>query len=545
MLKSLRTPHSRRAFLESLGLAGTALLLPTASYASQRYSTGFNEAPLDFADPDLKALATRAIEAATRAGATYADVRITQTSSQDLTPQSERDSHERIAGVRVLANGAWGFAAHIDMDPDTMAWLGTTCTELAKANAWPSVPPVTMDPTPSVTGTWQTPVDKDPFTVTNEEKADFTARMAQAVQASGGKGLGFQVGFQRQDRLFVSSEGSFTNQRIYHAFNDQPRSMFFSPSSWMSVETQDGAQGSVTQISPIGAGWEALTDCDKYMADAMEHAGRAGDAIDLDQPGRYECVFDGAAMAAFVSTFGCATEIDRALGMEASLGQMSFLSPIQEKIGKSLLGPSVTITADRKMPKGAASVAWDDEGVAPSSFVSVKDGVLMDYGKGREAVPEIAAWYKQHGRTSGSLGCMVASGAKFMPLVSTPNLTLAPATQDTSFDDLLSGINYGFAFLGGNIDMDNQLITGWGRSPRVYLIEKGKLTKPVRRAAYTFSMLDHWKNLVALGGQRSVMMKGFSLTKGAPSQVAMHSVSACAGRFKDVAVRSLGIPRVF
>ncbi len=536
--------HTRRSFLESLGLVGASMLIPTeALLALDR--RGCKARSVDTADPDFKALAAIAIDTATRAGATYVDVRMTRTNRLQLSHQTERESEDHVLGVRVLANGAWGFAAHVDTDADTLQWLGTTATALAKANAWAGVPPVELEPASVVTGTWQTPMQIDPFEAARTEKYAPVKAFIDRVKEHGGKGAAFQLNCERQNRLFASSTGSLTEQRIYTTTNAQMGSRFFSPHSTMTVVTQNDDAAPILQVSPVGGGWEAITNYEQYIPEGLEHAARLREATVLDQPGRYEVVFDGAAMAAFVSAFGQATEVDRVLGLETSSGESSFLSPIQEQLGKQLLPTSITITADRSMVGGAATVSWDDEGVVPSSYPVIQSGVLMHYAHGRERLSELQRWYATQKIPFLAHGAMASGGARSMPLISTPNLTLAPTMEDTSFTDLLSGITNGFAVLGGSVDTDQRILTGWGSSPLIYAVRNGRLAEPIKKAAYSFSMLDHWKNIVVLGGPKTVMTQGFSMVKGVPSQRLTHSVRACAARIKDVAIRPLGASNAF
>lgn len=540
----LRMIHTRRAFLESLGLVSASMFVPTAPlFASD--GRGPRRRTVDAADPDFKAKAAIAIDTATRAGATYADVRMTRTNRLQLSHRTERESEEYVIGVRVLANGAWGFAAHVDTDTDTLHWLGTTATALAKANAWAGIPPVELEPVPAVTGRWQTPVEVDPFEVSSADKYAPVNALTTRVKELGGKGLAFQLNCERQDRWFASNAGSLTEQRIYTTTNAQMGSRFFPPGSSIMVAAQNNYAAPILQVSPVGAGWEVIASYEPYIPEALERAAHGPEAITLDQPGRYEVVFDGAAMAALVSVLGQATEADRVLGLETFSGESSFLSPMREQLGKQILPASVTITADRNMVGGAATVRWDDEGVVPTAYPVIKQGVLMHYAHGREHIPDLQAWYATQKMSTLAPGAMASSGAKSMPFILTPNLTLAPATEETSFQDLLSGITHGFAVLGGSVDTDPRFLTGWGSGGLIYAIRNGRLAEPMKKVAYSFSMLDHWKNIVALGGSKTVMTQGFSMVKGAPSQRLTHSVRACAARIKDVAIRPLGASSAF
>src|SRR5688572_21707810 len=97
----------RREFLASAAAASAGLsLLPGVAHAARL--------PLD--DPEYRELALRGLDAAKRAGASYADIRISRNRTQSVSTRERQitgfqDGETFGFGVRVLANGAWGFAA--------------------------------------------------------------------------------------------------------------------------------------------------------------------------------------------------------------------------------------------------------------------------------------------------------------------------------------------------------------------------------------------------------------------------------------------------
>src|SRR3954465_12074946 len=101
-----RSVMKRREFLARAAAASAGLsLLPGVAHAARL--------PLD--NPEYRELAMRALDAARTAGATYADVRINRNHSQAVSTRERRitgfqDAETFGFGVRVLANGAWGFA---------------------------------------------------------------------------------------------------------------------------------------------------------------------------------------------------------------------------------------------------------------------------------------------------------------------------------------------------------------------------------------------------------------------------------------------------
>jgi TldD protein len=258
----------------------------------------------------------------------------------------------------------------------------------------------------------------------------------------------------------------------------------------------------------------------------------------FDEVGEYEVVFDGEAMAAIVDgTFGSALEYDRAVGYEANIDGTSYLAPPLTVLGTSRAPAAVNITADRTLPRGTATVSWDDEGVAVAPFQLVKDGVVMDYASSREFTTELAPWYQRQNAPVRSNGCAASESAFCVPMVGTPNLILHPAAQDNSLDAMVSSVKDGLLICGGDVRMDFQKSGGRGEGGTVYSIKNGKASqRPISDAVYVFSSQDLWKKLVTLGGASTATLHGLYTSKGQPDQSTVHSVQSVPAHFSKIRV---------
>src|ERR671919_2771742 len=156
----------------AMGIAGCApapLPAPPAP-ASPTPATG--------GDPTFKDLAMLALDAAKSAGASYADVRISRNRNQALFTRERRvqnlvDNETFGFGVRVLVDGAWGFAASRELTRDEVSRIARQAVDQARANRTTLVRPVTLAPvTPTPNGTWRSPARIDPFDVPIEEKIE-------------------------------------------------------------------------------------------------------------------------------------------------------------------------------------------------------------------------------------------------------------------------------------------------------------------------------------------------------------------------------------
>lgn len=495
-------------------------------------------------DPLLRELAMRALDAAKAGGATYADVRLTVTRTQAFYYGNPPVDSENIAvGVRALANGAWGFAASPEWTPDTLARLGHEAAAQAKGNSWPGRAGIELAERPAASeSSWHMPIKRDPFAVSIEEKIDYIRSAEAYARTLRNGGAGSVIIFERQERTFASTDGAFYSQTVYNSLG---HGSFFSVIAEDPVKEIRAGRGA-PMISPTGAGYEVFVDA-KLLEQVPLLYAQAQELLTakpLEAPSRYDVAFDAHAMAAIVDgTFGPALELDRALGFEANASGTSYLAPVEKILGSVIGSPLVTLTGDRSMATGAATVRWDDDGIAPQSFTLIDKGIAADYASSRDHAPTLAEWYRSKGKPVQSNGCAASENGMGVPQIQSPNLTLQPGAKDQTFLDLVAGIDDGLAVIGGNVMMDQQQLNGHGLGEMVYRVKKGKLAGTVSSISYLFRAPEFWKNLVAIGGASSSTTRGMTVHKGQPSQDTVHSVKAVAAHFKNVPVSIINTER--
>jgi TldD protein len=484
------------------------------------------------ASADLSVLMTLALDAASAAGASYADVRFRVLHTEGwywLEPSINPPSFRREVGigVRALYNGYWGYAALVlaDLSPDAVARLGREAAFQGKSvgKGLPNL--VDLAPTPVVTnGTWTTPIEIDPFTVAWDEKLDVMNGLqayANRLNARVEPGLHFQ----KEVQSYASTEGSRYLQTLY-------RTQFQMP-----VFTGGGMRSSDDFLSGTGAGWEYILNApiERELPRLIAQANDIGRGTPAEV-GRYDVVFDAVATAKLAKLqLGAATELDRAMGYLANTQGTSYVNDPLGMIGNRQMGASLlNVTTNRSVPTGTATVKWDDEGVAPDEAVLVKDGILTDFHTNRESASWLKDYYAKTGKPVRSHGGMTRGAIEWEPELAEPNLVIAPAARDTSFADLCAGVTRGLAVYGGEMRADQQMLNTEGRGEIVYEIRNGKLGRPVSRAIILSRAPDLWKNLVALGGRHTVREHGvvYGLRWRRPGS----TVSAPAAAFKNVAI---------
>lgn len=492
-------------------------------------------------DPLLKTLAAAALDAAKAAGASYADVRFTLTRQEfiNLNGPSSDEEHAGV-GVRVLANGAWGFAASPLWTTDEVARLAREAAGMAKANAQGRSQKIDLGPPPPVaSGTWTTPIKRDPFTVPIVEKlevmqayGDIPGRLS--VNATPGADVNIwsmEVIHRRQEKTFASSDGAFTTQTLYTA---SPAFALVATAKVMVVRSSD-------LLQPRAGGWEVVSEAsleDEIPIIADEALAMARDGFSPVQPDRYDVLMNGMMVgAALARSLGIAAELDRVLGHEANAGGTSYLAPPADLLGTYALGPSLlTVYGDRSRPDGLASVRWDDDGVAPDRYAIVKDGILVDYHTTREFASTLAPWYTKASRPAISHGCAASEHAIKLPLVQPPNLEMIPNPAGASFDALVAGIEKGLVIKGNMATFDRQQLNGDIDGTVVYEVRNGKRTAFLRGTECLIRAPEFWKSLQAVGNASTQMWAPTRTRKGQPTQSQLFSVGAPAALFKKVVV---------
>ncbi len=522
---------SRREFLKSS--ATVAAVGFAANLASPRFAgaaapaSRFADDALRIAptvgDPAIRELVLSAIDAAKRAGASYADARISQNRSRRLATRERRvqglsDDETLGCGIRVLVDGTWGFAATRELTADAIARTARTAVAQAKANRRTQVAPVQLAPvTPTANGTWSSPIKIDPFTVAIEDQVALLLRANEAaLGVAGVKFVNSAMFFLREEKTFASTDGTVTVQTIYRA---QPSMTVTAVSS----DNSDFQSRQSTDIQPHGLGYEHVLDgklvenAPRWGAEAVEKL--KAKAVDV---GRYDLVLHPSHLWLTIhESVAHPTELDRALGYEANYAGTSFVSPPRNVLGKLKYGPEImNVQGNRTEAGSLGAIGWDDEGVAPETFDIIKKGVVVDYQTTREQAGELAWWYQQQGKPVRSHGNSYAQSWADVQFQRMPNVSLLPGEKDLSYEDLIAATDRGIAIVGdGSFSIDQQRYNAQFGGQLFYEIRGGKIVGMLKDVAYQIRTPEFWNAMDMLGGKRSYELGGaFGDGKGQPAQ---------------------------
>ena len=207
----------RRDFLQLGGFAAGALLIPSWDPYARPWSGSLTPIPT----ADKKQLANIALDTAKASGASYADVRIARQLNQFINGRETKiqnitNTESFGVGIRVIANGTWGFAATQDVTPDGIKRAAQKAVAIAKANSRLQTEPVQLAPQKGYGDvTWRTPIEKNAFDIPIKEKADLLAAVGDAALKAGASFIFTGLFLVNEQKYFASTDGSYIDQDVH------------------------------------------------------------------------------------------------------------------------------------------------------------------------------------------------------------------------------------------------------------------------------------------------------------------------------------------
>jgi TldD protein len=535
---------SRRDFLKSAGaavvLAGcgrAASTLDTATPPTPPSTTAAAAAAPSVGDASVRDLAMEALNVARDAGASYADVRFGRyrrqsvaTRERQVTNVSDNESYG--VGIRTLVNGAWGFAATSDVSREGVQLAAREAARISRAARAAQRRPVVLAPAPAVTGSWRTPIERDPVDVPIEEKvAMLLAANEAALRVPKVRFVNSGLQLLREEKTLATTDGTFVVQTFVRV-----------GPQFTATATGDGDfQAYTHELAPRGSGWEYIAGLD-MPGNAERWASLAAEKLSAKsvEVGRYDLILDPTNLWLTIhESIGHPTELDRAMGYEANFAGTSFVAPPEQMIGKLRYGPEfMNVQADRTQAGSLARVAWDDEGVPADTWLLIERGLFKDYQTTRDMV----SWISGLTGVQRSHGCSFAQSWSDVQFQRMPNVSLLPGDRDLSLDDIVADTKRGIVFKNrGSWSIDQQRYNFQFSGQVSYEVRDGKITGMVKDAAYQSKTPDFWNSMDMIGGKSSYWLGGsFGDGKGEPSQSNSVSHGCVPARFRNVNILNTG-----
>jgi len=534
----------RRNFIKLTGAGVGGLILPvTGNMVS---AAQLIDRPMDVAMK--KQLADVALNAAKSEGATYADARIGRYLNQFVTTREKVvnnivNTESAGIGIRVIANGTWGFASTSDMRPDSIAKTAKQAVAIAKANSKFQTEPVRLAAVKGVGEvSWNTPIVKNAFEIPVKEKADMLLEVNNAAMSNGASYCTSILFMVNEQKYFASTDGSYIDQDVHRLWTP-----FFA-----SAVGKSGFKQRQSLCDPVGMGFEYLDGKaeDKIHVqganigygksyDMIEDATNAGKELQKKlkaksvKPGKYDLVLDPAhLMLTIHESVGHPLELDRVLGYEANYAGTSFATLDKWKSKNFNYGSDiVNLVADKTQVGSLGHVGYDDEGVKTKEWDLVTKGTLVNYQAIRDQVHMI--------NQTESHGCCYSQSWRDVQFQRMPNVSLKPNQEkDLSANDIIKGVDKGIYIVGrGSYSIDQQRYNFQFGGQLFFEIENGKIVDQIEDVAYQSNTQDFWNACTQLAGKSDYRVGGsFFDGKGQPSQVSAVSHGCPTTRFNNINV---------
>ena len=473
-------------------------------------------------------LLDRALNAAQLAGASYADVRVVEARSQIIEVKNRKvatlqEPSSAGVGIRVLIDGAWGFAASADLELEEVERCARLACRVARASARVRREPIRLSRLEPYRARWETPLARDPFSVSLADKIALLVEATGVMErepkvrvAQGG------LHFWEERKRFASTEGARIEQRIVHSGAGI--------SAWAAGETDLQVRSYPNSFGGQyeSAGYELVERLD-LAGHAAETAATAAALLEapLCPAGTTTVILDGSQVSLQVhESCGHPAELDRALGHEANFAGTSFLTP--DQLGTLRYGSQVVnLVADATSARGLGTFGFDDEGVPAQKVDLVREGRFVGYLTSRETAPLVGL---------ESNGTMRAEAWSHIPLIRMTNINLEPGAW--KLEDLIADTDEGiYMETNRSWSIDDrrynfQFGTEVGRE-----IKRGKRGRLLRNCTYTGITPEFWNRCDGVCDASDWEIWGTpTCGKGQPSQVMRTAQGASAARFRDVQV---------
>jgi TldD protein len=483
----------------------------------------------------MKHIANWALNAASLRGASYADVRVVAQRSRALTTKngkvgSASDAESVGMNVRVIADGAWGFAASAELGRGAVDATAAQAVEIARASARVKKENIRLAPEKAMVAEWATPHKIDPFSVSVEQNIDLLLKIDAELRSVAGITLAeTNLNFNREEQWFVSSEGAEIHQTklstgagyAAYAFADNEISKRSYPNSF-------GGQWQ-------NKGYELIDEL-KLLENARRIAEEAVALHKADQcpEGKFDIILDSSQLGLQIhESVGHPIELDRVLGMEANFAGTSFLT--LDKLRMLRYGSDlVNVVADARQEHGPGlgTFGFDDEGVAAQCTPIITNGLFTGYLSSRETAHTIG-----ENRSGGTLR---AEGWNRLPMIRMTNISLLPGEKPLTLEQLIASTDHGILMqTNRSWSIDDKRYNFQFGCEIGWEIKNGKRVRMVKNPSYSGITTEFWNSLDAICSRDEWTLWGTpNCGKGQPQQVMGTGHGASPSRFRGIKVGS-------
>jgi TldD protein len=466
---------------------------------------------------------------------TYADARVVAIRNRSLTTKNGRVGHASESeslgiGVRVVADGAWGFAATADLSGSAVKAAAARAVEIARASARVKREDVRLAAEPAAVAEWTTPYEIDPFSTSVEQNIDLLLKVDAEMSGVPGVTLSEAgMNFQREESWFHSSEGADIHQTKYSTGAGYTAYAF--AGSEIQKRSYPNSFGGQWQ----NRGYEQIEEM-KLVENARRVAEESVALHHAEQcpEGAYTIILDGSQLGLQIhESIGHPIELDRVLGMEANFAGTSFLT--LEKLGRLRYGSEiVNVVADARQEHGPGlgTFAYDDEGVAAQSTPIITNGHFTGYLSSRETAHTIGA--------TRSGGTLRAEGWNRLPMIRMTNISILPGETPLSLEELIAATDDGiYMETNKSWSIDDKRYNFQFGCEIAWEIKRGKRVRMLKNPSYSGITTEFWNSMDAICSREEWTLWGTpNCGKGQPQQVVGTGHGASPARFRNVRLGS-------
>jgi TldD protein len=408
--------------------------------------------------------------------AEYAEVRAQKLSKTMLTlkegrVEAAKQGIENGAALRVLVNGAWGFASVGTFNFETLTGAISDACKMAKAASSRLKTPIKLIETKAIEDKVVAKPREDPSKISIEDKINTTSKMSNIV-------LGYEKHVKSctidyldltGTNYFINNEGTYIEQdKLY---------------IWARI-TATATEAGVFTFSreEIGStsGYEIFNvETPEIVGERV--AKRAVEQLKAKPPkgGTFPVILGTNVVGVFAhEAFGHLAEADLTLSGSVLL----------DKFGKKVASNTVTLYDDGTIDGAFGSYKYDDEGIPAQKTLLIKNGVVVGLMHNRETAQKLKAKPTGNAR---------AEDFRVEPIIRMRNTLIEP--KDHSFEELVEDIKTGYyfkSFRGGQANLDGTFQVGIQEG---YEIANGEIGEPVRNASISGNTLETLLKVDAVG----------------------------------------------
>ncbi len=445
---------------------------------------------------------------AVRGQVDFADIRLIENEELRVYHRTAADADVRRErnlgiGVRVLVDGAWGFASQpLSEDRDAVS---AARRALSVAVAGIGVGPAVVLPARVPTsGRYETAVAVDPFSVAVEEHHGLMAEAMAAMSAPSAVRDG-QVGInaRRHHRHYADTEGALQHQHLAEC------GAMLMATAADRHDRQRRSYPNSFHGNTAGAGWEYVRGLD-----LVENAARIGEeavallTAPMAPVGTADLVIGAQQVTLQIhESAGHALELDRMLGDEQNFAGKSFISVAD--VGRLRYGSGVVnITSDPTVPGTRGSFGFDDEGTEARRTPLVVDGVVTNTLSSRDSAARAGL---------PVTGAARSDGWAYLPVCFSTHVHLEP--DEGSIDSLVDRMGTGYLIDDNSSwSIDDRRLNFQFGTEVAYEVRNGRRGRLLKNFSYGGTTPQFWGAVEAVAGPSEVRNFGYPCGKGEPKQ---------------------------